>query len=56
MIVEEGERELGSGFFFQAEVGIRDRVASRGLGEVYTRQESDLALSCLRSSRARLQP
>ena len=26
------------GFFFQAEDGIRDRVRSRGLGDVYKRQ------------------
>jgi len=26
-------------FFFQAEDGIRDSVASRGLGDVYKRQE-----------------
>jgi len=28
-------------FFFQAEDGIRDLVRSRGLGDVYKRQESD---------------
>ena len=27
------------GFFFQAEGGIRDRVRSRGLGDVYKRQD-----------------
>ena len=27
-------------FFFQAEDGIRDSVASRGLGDVYKRQET----------------
>ena len=27
------------GFFFQAEDGIRDLVRSRGLGDVYKRQE-----------------
>ena len=29
---------LMSSFFFQAEDGIRDSVASRGLGDVYKRQ------------------
>ena len=29
-------------FFFQAEDGIRDLVRSRGLGDVYKRQEQDL--------------
>ena len=29
-------------FFFQAEDGIRDLVRSRGLGDVYKRQESEL--------------
>ena len=29
-------------FFFQAEDGIRDLVRSRGLGDVYKRQVSDL--------------
>ena len=28
-------------FFFQAEDGIRDLVRSRGLGDVYKRQEMD---------------
>ena len=28
-----------SGFFFQAEDGIRDLVRSRGLGDVYKRQQ-----------------
>ena len=28
-------------FFFQAEDGIRDLVRSRGLGDVYKRQQSD---------------
>ena len=28
----------GPSFFFQAEDGIRDSVASRGLGDVYKRQ------------------
>ena len=30
--------------FFQAEDGIRDLVRSRGLGDVYKRQESDRAV------------
>ena len=30
---------LCSSFFFQAEDGIRDLVRSRGLGDVYKRQE-----------------
>ena len=29
-------------FFFQAEDGIRDLVRSRGLGDVYKRQEEDV--------------
>ena len=39
---------LGSGFFFQAEDGIRDLVRSRGLGDVYKRQLSraSCAISC----------
>ena len=36
---------LFSVFFFQAEDGIRDLVRSRGLGDVYKRQEMDLAAS-----------
>ena len=32
----------GGNFFFQAEDGIRDLVRSRGLGDVYKRQELDL--------------
>ena len=31
-------------FFFQAEDGIRDLVRSRGLGDVYKRQEEDLSI------------
>ena len=31
-------------FFFQAEDGIRDSVASRGLGDVYKRQQSISAM------------
>ena len=34
-------------FFFQAEDGIRDLVRSRGLGDVYKRQEMFLASSGL---------
>ena len=30
-------------FFFQAEDGIRDLVRSRGLGDVYKRQERGMA-------------
>ena len=30
-------------FFFQAEDGIRDLVRSRGLGDVYKRQDDDIA-------------
>ena len=33
-------------FFFQAEDGIRDLVRSRGLGDVYKRQEDSGADSC----------
>ena len=32
-------------FFFQAEDGIRDAQESRGLGDVYKRQDLDAALS-----------
>ena len=32
--------EIKTGFFFQAEDGIRDLVRSRGLGDVYKRQAS----------------
>ena len=36
-------------FFFQAEDGIRDLVRSRGLGDVYKRQEQTVvAVSMLR--------
>ena len=35
-------RSGASGFFFQAEDGIRDLVRSRGLGDVYKRQGVDL--------------
>ena len=34
-------------FFFQAEDGIRDLVRSRGLGDVYKRQELTIALPAL---------
>ena len=30
-------------FFFQAEDGIRDLVRSRGLGDVYKRQQQDIS-------------
>ena len=33
------EDDSGINFFFQAEDGIRDLVRSRGLGDVYKRQE-----------------
>ena len=33
-----GRRIIKKIFFFQAEDGIRDRLRSRGLGEVYKRQ------------------
>ena len=37
--------ELGIEYiFFQAEDGIRDRSPSRGLGDVYKRQQQDLYL------------
>ena len=32
-------------FFFQAEDGIRDLVRSRGLGDVYKRQQGDVDVS-----------
>ena len=34
-------------FFFQAEDGIRDLVRSRGLGDVYKRQDMDFAIADL---------
>ena len=34
-------------FFFQAEDGIRDLVRSRGLGDVYKRQQSDDLVSLM---------
>ena len=40
----------GCVFVFQAEDGIRDLVRSRGLGDVYKRQ--DMSLGCVRPSRA----
>ena len=41
-------------FFFQAEDGIRDLVRSRGLGDVYKRQEHTL-LSKVRAKREEVQ-
>ena len=35
-----------SNFFFQAEDGIRDSVASRGLGDVYKRQIVHASVYC----------
>ena len=37
MRAEKGYRKIG--FFFQAEDGIRDAQESRGLGDVYKRQD-----------------
>ena len=37
-------------FFFQAEDGIRDLVRSRGLGDVYKRQEFELAQAMFQTS------
>jgi len=37
-VIRAGHRDEWSLFFFQAEDGIRDSVASRGLGDVYKRQ------------------
>ena len=37
------ETECCGVFFFQAEDGIRDLVRSRGLGDVYKRQEEGVA-------------
>ena len=33
--------DVFTGFFFQAEDGIRDAQESRGLGDVYKRQRND---------------
>ena len=38
MVKREGTRKGKSGFFVQAEDGIRDAQESRGLGDVYKRQ------------------
>ena len=35
--------EVAAFFFFQAEDGIRDLVRSRGLGDVYKRQQFQVA-------------
>ena len=35
---------VGIFFFFQAEDGIRDLVRSRGLGDVYKRQEESMTV------------
>ena len=43
---------VGLFFFFQAEDGIRDLVRSRGLGDVYKRQE----VAVVRPPLARRQP
>ena len=40
-------------FFFQAEDGIRDLVRSRGLGDVYKRQQIARAMSAISASTAR---
>ena len=42
-----GARGLGGLFFFQAEDGIRDLVRSRGLGDVYKRQDDQHAGAAL---------
>ncbi len=43
-------------FFFQAEDGIRDSVASRGLGDVYKRQDLLTALASSRAGEKRFVP
>ncbi len=51
---EQVKRSRGvSGFFFQAEDGIRDLVRSRGLGDVY---RSQAALATSAATRAAPQP
>ena len=40
-MVVDVERRSVDYFFFQAEDGIRDLVRSRGLGDVYKRQDGD---------------
>ena len=40
-LVRRSEAVTASGFFVQAEDGIRDLVRSRGLGDVYKRQAPD---------------
>ena len=42
-------------FFFQAEDGIRDLVRSRGLGDVYKRQEEDHDLNYMQIQHSHLQ-
>ena len=44
----------GCVFFFQAEDGIRDLVRSRGLGDVYKRQASDVCVFVDSADAARL--
>ena len=46
-----GSRSCLVFFFFQAEDGIRDLVRSRGLGDVYKRQDHDLVPWGSRGSR-----
>ena len=41
-------------FFFQAEDGIRDLVRSRGLGDVYKRQDARAAQANLQRERERI--
>ena len=42
LVYDVGIRSICGGlFFFQAEDGIRDLVRSRGLGDVYKRQQQD---------------
>ena len=48
------QKELS--FFFQAEDGIRDLVRSRGLGDVYKRQEIDGAVRIEREEGHRFIP
>ena len=43
-------------FFFQAEDGIRNLVRSRGLGDVYKRQEVDAILLALQRREGRSSP
>src|SRR5678815_4866467 len=58
-IIKKKKKNIFFFFFFQAEDGIRDAQESRGLGDVYKRQDEHAGgavLNAARLSRAREQP